>query len=137
MVAITATNSATPSVQASVGRVRLAQARREAEQAEANARDLRAQADDAERQAQSSREDVRRVSSRNRQENATDATYTQPRASSTSEVPFKVQKLIEQMYSATSEKRAESGNALKDNVNAAPVVNTQGQATGRIVNVSA
>ena len=49
MVAITATNSATPSVQASVGRARLAQARREAEQAEANARDLRDQADDAER----------------------------------------------------------------------------------------
>ena len=134
MVAITATNSATPSVQASVGRARLAQARREAEQAEANARDLRAQADDAERQAQSSQENVRRLSSRNRQE---EVTYAQPRASSTSEVPIKVQKLIEQMYSATSEKRAESGNALKTNVNASPVVNSQGQATGRIVNVSA
>lgn len=134
MVAITATNSATPSVQASVGRARLAQARREAEQAEANARDLRAQADDAERQAQSSQENVRRLSSRNRQE---EVTYAQPRTGSTSEVPIKVQKLIEQMYSATSEKRAESGNALKTNVNASPVVNSQGQATGRIVNVSA
>jgi hypothetical protein len=134
MVAITATNSATPSVQASVGRARLAQARREAEQAEANARDLRAQADDAERQAQSSQENVRRLSSRNRQE---EVTYAQPRTSSTSEVPIKVQKLIEQMYSATSDKRAESGNALKTNVNASPVVNSQGQATGRIVNVSA
>lgn len=134
MVAITATNSATPSVQASVGRVRLAQARREAEQAEANARDLRSQADDAERQAQSSQENVRWVSSQNRQE---DATYAQPRASSTSEVPIKVQKYIEQMYSATSERLAESGNALEDNVNATPVVNTQGQATGRIVNVTA
>jgi hypothetical protein len=134
MVAITATNSATPSVQASAGRVRLAQARREAEQAEANARDLRAQADDAERQAQNSQENVRRVSSRNRQE---DATYAAPRPTSTSEVPLKVQTLIEQMYSATSDKRTESGNALKTDVNAAPVVNTQGQATGRIVNVSA
>lgn len=134
MVAITATNSATPSVQASAGRARLAQARREAEQAEANARDLRAQADDAERQAQSSQENVRRLSSRNRQE---EVTYAQPRTGSTSEVPIKVQKLIEQMYSATSEKRAESGNALKTNVNASPVVNSQGQATGRIVNVSA
>nr|WP_315489078.1 hypothetical protein [uncultured Rhodoferax sp.] len=134
MVAITATNSATPSVQASVGRARLAQAKREAEQAEANARDLRAQADDAERQAQSSQENVRRLSSRNRQE---EVTYAQPRTGSTSEVPIKVQKLIEQMYSATSDKRAESGNALKTNVNASPVVNSQGQATGRIVNVSA
>jgi hypothetical protein len=134
MVAITATNSATPSVQASVGRARLAQAKREAEQAEANARDLRAQADDAERQAQSSQENVRRLSSRNRQE---EVTYAQPRTGSTSEVPIKVQKLIEQMYSATSDKRAESGNALKTNVNASPVVNSQGQATGRIVTVSA
>ena len=134
MVAITATNSSTPSAQAGLARARLAQARREADQAEANARDLRAQADDAERQAQDSRENVRKVSARNQQESAT---YAQPRATSTSEVPLKVQKLIEQLYSATSEKRAESGNALKTNVNAAPVVNTQGQATGRIVNVSA
>lgn len=134
MVAITATNNATPSVQANVGRARLAQAQREAEQAEANARDLRSQADNAQRQAQSSQENVRRVSSQNRQEGAT---YTQTRARGTDEVPIKVQKIIEQMYSATSEKRAESGTALKDNVNATPVVNTQGQATGRIVNVSA
>ncbi|QTN28310.1 hypothetical protein HZ993_00125 [Rhodoferax sp. AJA081-3] len=134
MVAITATNSTTPSTQASLGRARLAQARREADQAEANARDLRAQADEAERQAQDSQQNVRKVSARIQQEAAT---YSQPRASSTSEVPLKVQKLIEQMYSATSEKRAENGNPLKTDVHAAAVVNSQGQATGRIVNVSA
>ncbi len=134
MVAITATTSATPSVQASLGRARLAQARREAEQAEANARDLRAQADDAEQQAQNSQEKVRKISSQNRQE---DTTYAPPGTSSTREVPIKVQKLIEQMYSATSEKRTESGNALKTDVNATPVVNSQGQTTGRILNVSA
>ncbi len=134
MVAITATNSTTPSIQASMGQARLAQARREADQAEANARDLRAQADDAERQAQDSQQNVRKVSSRNQQEAAT---YSQPRTNSTSEVPLKVQKFIEQLYSASSEKRAQSGNALKADVHAAPVVNVQGQATGRIVNVSA
>lgn len=134
MVAITATNSTTPSTQASLGRARLAQARREADQAEASARELRAQADEAERQAQDSQQNVRKVTARNQQEAST---YSQPSASSTSEVPLKVQKLIEQMYSATSEKRAESGNALKTDVNAVAVVNTQGQATGRIVNVSA
>lgn len=134
MVAITATNSTTPSTQASLGRARLAQARREADRAEANARDLRAQANDAERQAQDSQENLRKVSARDQQEAAT---YSQPRASSSSsEVPLKVQKLIEEMYSATSEKRAESGNALKSDVHALPVINTQGQATGRIVNVS-
>lgn len=134
MVAITATNSATPSIQAGLGRARLAQARREAEQAEATARDLRAQADDAERQAQDSQENVRKVASRNRQEAVT---YSQPRANSTSEVPLKVQNLIEQLYSASSEKRAQSGNVLKADADAAPVVNSQGQATGRIVNVTA
>ena len=134
MVSITATNSANPSPQASLGHVRLAQARREADQAEATARDLRAQADDAEQQAERSQDNVRKVSARVREEAAT---YSHPRDSSTSEVPLKTQKLIEQMYSATSEKRAQSGNPLKTNVNAAPVVNMQGQATGRIVNISA
>ncbi len=134
MAAITATNSTTPSIQAGSGGARLAQARREADQAEANARDLRAQADDAERQAQDSRENVRRVSASTQQDAPT---YSQPRAGSTSEVPLKVQKFIEQMYSATSEKRAVSGNVLKTDMHAAPVVNTQGQATGRIVNVTA
>ena len=134
MVAITATNSATPSLQVTLGRARLEQARREADQAEANARDLRAQADDAEQQAQRSQDNVRKVSARTQQE---EATYAQPRENSTSEVPLKIQKLIEQMYSATSEKRAQSGNPLKANVHAAPIVNVQGQATGRIVNVSA
>ena len=115
-------------------RARLAQAQREAYQAEANASDLRAQADDAERQAQDSQQNVRKISSRYQQEAAT---YSQPRASSTSEVPLKVQKFIEQMYNASSEKRTQSGNILKTDVQTAPVVNTQGQATGRIVNVSA
>jgi hypothetical protein len=134
MVAITATTSATPSVQASLGQARLAQARREADLAEANAKDLRAQADDAERQAQDSQDNVRKLSSRNQQE---EATYTQPRARNTSEVPLKVQQLVEQIYNASNEKRTQSGNALKADVHAAPVVNTQGQATGRIVNMSA
>ena len=134
MVAITATNSATPSIQASQGRVRLEQARREADQAEANARNLRAQADNAEQQAQSSQENARKVSARNQR---AESTYSTTGSTSPSEVPIQVQNLIEKMYAATSEQRAQSGNPLKTNANAAPVVNTQGQATGRIVNISA
>lgn len=117
-----------------LGKARLEQARREADQAEAKARDLRAQADDAEQQAKRSKDNVRKVSARTQEEAAT---YSQPRDSSTSEVPLKVQKLIEQLYSATSEKRAQSGNPLKTNANAPTVFNIQGQATGRIVNISA
>lgn len=134
MVSITATNSANPPRQISSGRARLEQARREADQAEATAKDLRAQADEAEQQARHSQDNVRKVSARAREEAAT---YSQPRDRSTSEVPLEVQKLIEQMYSATTEKRALSGNPLKTNADAPPVVNIQGQATGRIVNISA
>jgi hypothetical protein len=134
MVAITATNSATPSIQASLGRARLAQALREADQAEANARDLRAQADEAEQQAVQSQNNVRKVSAGVQRD---EATYAMPRANSESEVPIKIQKLIEQMYSATSETRAQSGNPLKTDAGTPSIVNTQGQRTGRIVNVSA
>lgn len=133
MVAINATNSTTPSIQASLGRARVEQARRQADQAEATARDLRAQADEAEQQANSSQDNLRKVTARVQQE---EVTYKRA-ANSTPEVPLKVQKLIEQMYTATSGARAQSGNPLKTNVNAAPVVNNQGQATGRIVNISA
>jgi hypothetical protein len=134
MVAITATNSTTQSVQASLGRARLEQARREADQAEATASDLRSQADEAERQAQDSQGNVQKLAASNQH---VESTYSAPRSSSVAEVPLKVQNLIEQMYSATSEKRAKNGNPLKADANAAPVVNIQGQATGRIVNVSA
>lgn len=134
MLAITATNSATPSIQTSLGRGRLEQARRKADQAEATARDLRAQADDAEQQAQSSQENVRKVAASNQRP---EATYSAPGNTSPSEVPVQIQNLIEKMYAATSEQRAKSGNPLKADANAAPVVNVQGQTTGRIVNVSA
>jgi hypothetical protein len=134
MVAITATNSTTQSVQSSLGRARVEQARREAEQAEATARDLRAQADDAQRQSDRSQDNLREVTARVRQE---EMTYKPRRDSTTSEVPLKVQKLIERLYSATTTARTLSGNPLKTNLNAAPVVNVQGQSTGRIVNISA
>ena len=45
MVAITATTSATASLQAALGQAKLAQAQREADQAEGNAKQLRAEAD--------------------------------------------------------------------------------------------
>lgn len=55
MVAITAANSATLSLQASVTRSRLEQARREAAQAEANAETLRSQAQEQDQVAQQAR----------------------------------------------------------------------------------
>jgi uncharacterized protein YicC (UPF0701 family) len=134
MPTITATNSATPSAGVATVRAKLEQARREADQAEINARNLRAQADDAERQAQSSQENVRKITSSVQR---LESTYSRPGENKSAEVPAKVQKLIEQLYSATSEKRTKEGNPLKVDSNASPVVNSQGQKTGRIVNISA
>jgi hypothetical protein len=48
----------------------------------------------------------------------------------------KTQAFLVGLYSATSESRAANGNALKRNANAQAVINTQGHATGRILNLS-
>ena len=133
MVAITATNSATRSLQAVLGRAKLAQAQRDASQAEDNAKQLRAQADEAEQQAQQNNNKVAQVAANNRQQ---DGTYDAPLQSRVSEVPVKVQNFIENLYRATSQKRADLGNALKTHADAPPVINSQGQATGRILNLS-
>lgn len=134
MVAITATNSATPSPQAFMGRTRVDQARREADQAETVAKNLRAQADAAELQSARSTDNLRQLTARVQQE---DVTYKPATDDANSEVSPKVQKLIEQMYSATSSARSQSGNPLKSNLLAPPVINVQGQSTGKIVNISA
>jgi hypothetical protein len=134
MVAISPTNSATPSLQLALGRNRLMQARQQADQAESNAQNLRQQADSAELEAQKSQGNVREQASRNQQ---LSATYESQLKGTKSEVPAKTQEFLVGLYDATSEKRTASGNALKTNSNASSVLNTQGQATGRIVNLSA
>ncbi|MEN9436964.1 MAG: hypothetical protein RIR09_1619 [Pseudomonadota bacterium] len=134
MVTIAATHSATQTVQSSLGKARVEQARRDADQAEANARDLRAQADEAELQAQRSHDNFRRLSSAAQQQ---EVTYKRPQRSSTPETPQKIQNLIEQMYSAVSSKYSKNGNSLKAVDLSTPIVNAQGQSTGRIVNISA
>jgi dsDNA-specific endonuclease/ATPase MutS2 len=141
MVAITATSSASPSLQASLSKVRLEQARREADRAEADAQNLRARADEAEREARTGRDKVRQLSSSSTDTaSATkeDTTYTQQlRAAEASETPPKVQNFMERLYKATSDKFTASGNPLKTNEGDNTVVNSQGQATGRILNVQA
>lgn len=134
MVAITATNSATPSLQASVSKARLEQARREADQAESNAQRLREQADAAENDVQKSHDRVRDLASRSQQ---TDPTYKPQAQGNAPEVSLKTQDLLVSAYKANTSTRTANGNPLKTNSGAAPVMNTQGQATGRIVNVSA
>ena len=139
MVAITATNSTTPSLQASLSMVRLEQAKREADTAEARAEDLRAQANDAERDAQGRKDNVRELSSSASKpaDMPASSTYSAPSTSNFVAVPTATQEFLVRMYKATSPQFAASGNALKDDSEAAPAINTLGQATGRIVNLSA
>lgn len=61
MPALAASASAAPPLQLSAIRARVQQARQQADQAEANARNLRAQADDAERGVQRARQNVSAV----------------------------------------------------------------------------
>jgi len=134
VVAITATNSATTSLQSVLNRSRLEQARRQADQAEAEARDLRSEAEQAEQDAQQGQQKVRSIST----EIAKAAATYSPRVQGVqAEVPEQTQDFLVRLYEATSQKFADSGNALKTDKNAPPVVNTQGQATGRILNITA
>ncbi len=134
MPAISSTSSASPSLQASLNSARLQQARQEADQAERTAQELRSQADQAEVDASKGQEKVRQLSAANQ---GTDPTYTAAASKQRSEVAPKTQDFLLRMYTATSQKFAASGNPLKSNPDAAPVVNTRGQTTGRIVNIRA
>jgi hypothetical protein len=134
VAALAAVNSATPSTQPTLIRSRLEAARREAEQAQANVQDLRAQVDAAESESQKRQDDVRAISGEARQ---SDPTYLARSQSSSSTVPVKTQEFIVSLFGATNAKRLATDSGLKTNPDAAPVVNSQGQRTGRIVNLSA
>lgn len=134
MVAIASTTNATPSLQASLLRTRVEQAQREADRAEADARDLRSQADQAEQEAQSKQETASGLAAQSR---SPEITYSSPTRAASSQVPAQTQDFLVRLYRSTSQKFADSGNPLKSDPNAAPVVNSQGQATGRIVNIRA
>jgi type II secretory pathway pseudopilin PulG len=141
VLAISSTNSASPSLQTSLNSARLQQARQEADQAERVAQDLRSQVNQAEVDASKGQEKVRQLSSTGQATQSTppsgDPTYTAARNQQAPEVAPKTQDFLLRMYTATSQKFASSGNALKTNPDAAPVVNTRGQATGRILNIKA
>jgi hypothetical protein len=139
--AISSTNSASPSLQASLNGARLQQARQEADQAERVAQDLRSQANQAEVDASKGQEKVRQLANTSQGNQSppltSDPTYNAARNKEMPEVAPKTQDFLLRMYTATSPKFAASGNALKTNPDSAPVVNTRGQATGRIVNIKA
>jgi hypothetical protein len=133
MVAITATNTTTVSAQSLLVRSRLQQAQREADLAESEARQLRSQADEQERTASSQQGRVQALSY---EANKANSTYGPFQRSAATEVPKQTQDFLVRLYQGTSTQFAASGNPLKSKANAAPVINGQGQTTGRIVNLA-
>lgn len=134
MVAIAATNTATPSVQATMGRVRREQARRDANQAEVNAQALRARADEAERDAQSSQNRLRELGAISQQP---DATYSPQKRSSQSETSSKPLDLPPNLYGTSNQTRVNDGHALKSNAYRTPLESDRPIALGRVIDLSA
>jgi hypothetical protein len=134
MVAITAANSATPSLQSSLSKTRLQQARREADQAESTAQNLRAQADNAENDAQRSRGQARTLAASMAN---TDPTYQPRRAPGPSGLRPESQNLLVDLFQKTAALRGTGVNPLQASNAQNPMQNTQGQTIGRIVSLRA
>ena len=134
MVAIAATTNATPSLQASLSKVRLQQARREADQAESVAQKLRSEAQTAETEAAQSRSLVRTLSA-----NSTNAdpTYQARQSPASSGLRADSQNLLVDLYQRSAALRGTDNNPLLTANTPVPIQNAQGQMTGRIINVRA
>lgn len=137
MAALAATSSATPSLQSSLIRSRLETARREADKAQANVQNLREQVDAAESESNKRQNSVRVLTTQANQASQTDPTYKSRLQNNQPGVPVKTQEWLFSLYNETNAKRQTTGSGLKTNPDATPVLNTQGQATGRIVNLNA
>jgi len=133
MVAITATNYATPPTQAWQGRARVEQARREAERAEANARQLRGQAEQAEQDADKGQA---RVSSLRAQVAQTDNTYSaQLQREMAGKSARQTQAAMAPVATVAGNRFDFPANPLQSR-NQAWAANTQGQSSGRLLDLS-
>lgn len=134
MAALAATNSATPSLQSVLNKTRLLQARQQADQAESQAKDLRTQANEAQREADAGQTRVRELTARQR---LSDPTYVAQAQDAQSEAAQTARNVLVDLYTAAAPDRAARHNALKDDVSTPAVRNTQGQFTGRILDLKA
>jgi hypothetical protein len=151
MATISATSSANTSVQASLAKARLAQARREADQAQSNADDLQAKADRADRYAEKTQSTVRDLAANSRSLDATyerqlrasatastrDGASASPSTNSSIEAAAKTQSLLAGFYTAANQTKAFKGATDEKSTSPFIIVNSQGQSTGRSVNVTA
>ncbi|MFZ4285130.1 hypothetical protein [Variovorax sp. HJSM1_2] len=124
MLGITA-SSATLALSATVDKTRVVQTRRDAEQAQNVADDLRRRADDANRTAKVSQDNARELAERS---NQLIANYVQAQSGVSSEP---------RVSAAVAATRVYSSPQPTASLLLPVVVNTQGQATGQLVNLSA
>jgi hypothetical protein len=130
MVAITATNSATPSLPLQRTDAPVRRARQDAEAAQAEAKVQRKQADQAELES-----GLRNLAARLQE---VEGLYSRSRTrKARSVLPPSFQDYIVSQYNASISERMASGTALKIRPDADPVRNAQGQPTGRIVDLVA
>lgn len=131
MVAISATSYATPSAQVMQARAKLDQARREADQAEATAKQLREQADQAEQQAQQGQA---RVGALRTQVSQADSTYSSQLRSKTAVAASKqVQEFLAPVAEVARNGYSFPSNPLLSSGNLWSAIN-QKPSTGRLVN---
>ena len=130
MVAITATNSTTPSLPFQRVDPPVRQARQDAQAAQADAKVQRQQADRAVLESS-----MRNLAARLQE---VEGLYNRMRTrNARTVIPPSFQDYIVSQYNASMSERMASGTALKTRPDADPVRNAQGQPTGRIVDLVA
>lgn len=129
MVAIAAANSTTPTLQTQLLATRERAARKEADAAESEAESLRSQAERAELESNNLNLSARIQQMR--------STYSRRAAVAPQGLAPSAQEFLVSLFESTQAERQASGRALKSDPAAPPVVNAQGEATGRIVNLVA
>ncbi|WP_293659923.1 hypothetical protein [Rhodoferax sp. OV413] len=134
MVTITATNTATTTLQSAFNSARLDRTRRQADDARGEMASAQEETDHAEQYLQDKRDRLRSSATYSA---LIDTTYISQLRAHRSAVAPATQEFLLRMYAATSAKFAATGNALKSSLNARPFINTLGQATGRIVDLTA
>lgn len=134
MVTITATNTATTTLQSAFNSARLDRTRRQADDARGEMASAQEETDRAEQYLQDKRDRLRSSATYSA---LIDTTYISQLRAHRSAVAPATQEFLLRMYAATSAKFAATGNALKSSLNARPFINTLGQATGRIVDLTA
>lgn len=135
MASISSLSGAQSAAQSGLQQLRLQQAKREAEQAEFTARVLAAQASQAQQKASDAQEEARAITAQSDQAQTQAGQARQGLAviKSVGQMGTQLDSVVTKV--AEKVKPAEPAAPVQDT--AAPVVNTQGQVTGTVINTTA